>query len=328
MVIEFLYINIKIEMIIDKEIEIIVSNQQIEYYKKLGYEVIYKKPFFINPLHLPKHSHYKLNVSCDICRIEKIVQFRTLKNNQWFCGKCSAKNKKKTDWNEEKIKKMNEKMKLSFDLKLLNNPDYWKDQLEKIRHTKNIKYNDPNFNNQNKKRETLKEIYDDEHYNNTDKRKETQNEKYGNPNFNNQNKKEETCLLKYGVRHTNHVPEIMNKIQKSSKRLKHHNETNLSYRGTYEMDFLDFCYKNNIKVSKPVKIEYILNNKKHIYFPDFYHMESNTIIEIKSNYTFKCNLKINLLKMEYTIKNGYNFLFIIDKNYDGFLNQISEQIFF
>ena len=89
----------------------------------------------------------------------------------------------------------------------------------------------------------------------------------------------------------------------------------LFYRGTYELDFIKFCEKNKIIIEKPSKIEYIINNEEHYYFPDFFIPIYNLIIEVKSSYYYKLNENINILKKEYTINSGYNFLFIMDKDY-------------
>jgi hypothetical protein len=194
---------------------------------------------------------------------------------------------------------------------------------EKRWKTKYEKYGDGNYNNQNKKRETLMEKYGDEKYNNNKARKETLKKKYGDENFNNQKKKEETCLDKYGVRHSNQNSDVMVKIQKSAFKLKLHDGMNLYYRGTYEKHFLDFCVSNNIKIKDFYgELYYNHNEKIHRYYPDFYHEETNTIIEIKSKYTFECEYEINLLK-EKCAKEKHNFLFIIDKDYIEFINYIS-----
>ncbi len=114
----------------------------------------------------------------------------------------------------------------------------------------------------------------------------------------------------------------MIKIQKSAFKLKYHEDCKLDYRGTYEKHFLDFCFDNKINIeSFNGNITYCYENKIHKYYPDFFHRESNTIIEIKSTYTMNCDLEKNMLKEKYSKKN-YNFLFIIDKNYEDFLSSI------
>lgn len=112
-------------------------------------------------------------------------------------------------------------------------------------------------------------------------------------------------------------------MQKSAFKLKFHDNCMIFYRGTYEKHFLDLCYEKNIDISSfDGKLFYYENNKKRRYYPDFYHKKSNTIIEIKSTYTFNYNISKNLLKKDCVLNNGYNFLFIIDKNYEDFLSII------
>ena len=75
-------------------------------------------------------------------------------------------------------------------------------------------------------------------------------------------------------------------------------------------------------IKKIDPIEYELDGKLHYYHPDFYLPEYNLIVEIKSSYTYECELNKNLSKKEYSIKNGYNFLFVINKNNDNLKNII------
>ncbi|MCK9575763.1 MAG: hypothetical protein M0R51_07365 [Clostridia bacterium] len=58
-------------------------------------------------------------------------------------------------------------------------------------------------------------------------------------------------------------------------------------------------------------IKYVNNNKEHEYYPDFYIKSINTIIEVKSNWTFKLHEEVNLLKEQACKNNGFNFEFII-----------------
>lgn len=327
-------------MILDEQIEIVVNNQNLDYYRKLGYHAEYRKKLLVKPMDLNVVSHYKLNVCCDICLEKNVVEFRQLNGvDKYSCRKCAARNRKKPNKRTEEEKVIiNEKTKKTklekygnenyqnidkikvTKLEKYGNPHF--NNIEKTRKTKKEKYGNENFNNQVKKNETLRIKYGNENYNNPEKRKDTLIKLYGDPHFNNQPKKEETCLLTYGVRHTNQVPDIMTKINISSYKTKLH-ELGLNYQGSYELDFLDMCLIENIKIEKFVgNIEYINEGKKHKYYPDFYHRQTNTIIEIKSKYTFEIDLKVNNLKKEASIKSGYNFLFIIDKNYQDLIKKI------
>jgi hypothetical protein len=336
-------------MIIDKEIEITVNNHNLEYYINKGYNAIYREKLIVKVLDLTIGSHYKINVECDICNSTNIVEYRQLKGKEdYLCNSCASKKKKKVTLTDEQKSIMVEKMLNTKELKKLEDPNYGKRKIkkekvikekikkEKIKKTqeeidiiikkrkktKLEKYGDENFNNQKKKVNTLIKKYGDGNYNNTEARKKTLKEKYGDENFNNQEKKEITCLNKYGVRHTNQNLETMIKIQKNAFKLKYHENMNFYYRGSYEKDFLDFCFSKNINISLfDDELYYQYNEKTHRYYPDFYHKETNTIIEIKSEYTFQLDYEINLLK-EKCSKEKYNFLFIIDKNYTQFINYI------
>ena len=56
-----------------------------------------------------------------------------------------------------------------------------------------------------------------------------------------------------------------------------------------------------------------------MYFPDFYYKEKNLIIEIKSTYYYNKYLNKNLAKQEACISQGYNFIFIIDNDYQSIM---------
>jgi len=127
-----------------------------------------------------------------------------------------------------------------------------------------------------------------------------------------------TNIERYGVEHNMQNEEIYMKAQISGQKAKNHLETGLFYRGTYEKDFLDYCYNNNIKIEQGKKISYEYDNKNKIYFSDYYLKEKNLIIEIKSSYYYEKYYDMNISKMNKTIKDGYNFILIMNKNYDEF----------
>ncbi len=101
-------------------------------------------------------------------------------------------------------------------------------------------------------------------------------------------------------------------------------DTNIYYQGSYEKDFLELCEKLNIlnKIKRGFSIKYKLNNKELIYFPDFFIDELNTIIEIKSLYWYKIHEEKNIIKQKTSINLGYNYILIMNKNYDIFLKNI------
>ena len=192
------------------------------------------------------------------------------------------------------------------------------------------KYGDENYNNRDKTKETNTKKYGVEHssqdYTIKNKQKITNVEKYGFgcalQNEIVKNKTLETNIKKYGVNHPMQNQDVFQKQQKSSYGIKKHPEFGLYYRGTYEKDFLDMCFKNNITIQQGKKIKYINNGKSHYYFSDFYLEHKDLIVEIKSTYTYKKDLEKNLAKQKACLEQGYNFIFITNKDYVEFLNVV------
>jgi len=128
------------------------------------------------------------------------------------------------------------------------------------------------------------------------------------------NKLKNTNLERYGVEHAMQVPEFFNRQQKSAfKRFKYKN-TNIHYQGTYELDFLD-SFDNLIKIENGPSVKYVLNKSNKVYYSDFYLPVHNLIVEIKSCWTYERDLEMNLEKQKACIEQGYNFMFIINKDY-------------
>lgn len=153
--------------------------------------------------------------------------------------------------------------------------------------------------------------------------KKTILEKYGvaciSQNKDIQEKIKQTVFNKYGVYYVSQVPEIREKQINGGYKIKKH-DIGLNYQGTYEKSFLDYCLLNNIVVTKPSHINYILENNDKRYFPDFYIEKLNLIIEIKSTYYNNLHLQRNDAKKEATIANGFKYLMIMDKNYQELEN--------
>mgnify|MGYP003592164124 CR=1 FL=1 len=113
--------------------------------------------------------------------------------------------------------------------------------------------------------------------------------------------------------------------------------TKLHYVGSYELDFLKF-YDVILKgdpldlMECPFTFDYIYENEKHVYIPDFYIATLNLIIEIKdgkeSNQTNQAIIDSSQVKEKFkdqaVIDSGkFNFIKIRDKNYDDFINAIA-----
>ena len=178
---------------------------------------------------------------------------------------------------------------------------------EKISFTKLNRYNDENYNNREKYKDTCTELYG-----------------FDNPMKNEiiKDKFYKIFYEKYGERHPMHVPDIVNKMIKSGLKINKFRDTDLYYQSTYEKDFLDKYYKQ-LDIAKGPTIRYEFNNDLHIYFPDFYIKRLNLIIEIKSTYTKELwNDKI-AAKCKACIEQHYNYLMILDKDYNEFEQLLS-----
>jgi len=290
-------------MLIDTIIEIPIykNSKNKNFYKNKGYNVIDGTNLILQITDLQKSSTFKVRAICDICGSENYIEYRHyLKNiqtyNYYSChGKCSRKKFKNTN-----IERYN-----------VENPAKLEETKNKMRVTNIEKYGCENvFQNFEIK----------------EKIKSTNIEKYGceNPNQNKdiRNKNKKTCIIKYGVEHPMQNEKIFNKNEKICFSSNYHKETELYYRSSYEKHFLDFCVEKNIKVKKGKRINYIFDNTQHYYFSDFFIEEKNLIIEIKCTWTYQKDILKNITKKEYTLKSGYNFLFLIDKDYSDFKNKI------
>lgn len=209
--------------------------------------------------------------------------------------------------------------------------------------TKEKRYGDKKYNNHLKNLTTCKEKYNDEHYNNRKKYKETCKLRYGvdNPSQNDivKKKKEITCfknygvtnifknrefiskilLDKYGVKNPSQIPNVHIKQQKQGFIAKKYLNTNIYYRGSYELDFLEKFYKLYPDICNGPSISYTYKNDHHYYFSDFFIPSLNLIIEIKSSWILKKqNKQIIEEKEKATIANGFNYIMILDKNYNYF----------
>jgi len=286
-------------MILDKEVKIKISSKIFNHYKNLGYDFKHGETIKIKVEDLPIKSNFKIEVKCDVCNKTKTLAYSNYKKNtnnllnpyacSNECAHVANKNKKTC--------------------------------LEK--------YGDENYNNMNKAKQTLFINYGVTHPllipGCGEKAKQTCLLNFGveHPYQNKdiREKGKETMLERYGVEHNMQHLESFEKNQISGFRLKTHEQTGLKYRGTYEKDFLDYCFDNNIIVENFKSIKYEFDDKIKIYYPDFYLRDRNLIIEIKSDYYYEKHLQKNLAKQKACIEQGYNFIFIINKEYDN-LNKI------
>lgn len=90
------------------------------------------------------------------------------------------------------------------------------------------------------------------------------------------------------------------------------------YRSSYEEDYMVLLDDKKIEYDyEPFRIKYFdsQKNKIRIAIPDFYIPKSNTIVEVKSKYTYN---KVNMIdKANEYKKLGYNFILVLEhKEYD------------
>lgn len=283
-------------MILTKELLIKINNKDINYYRKMGY-IFEGSGCLINISvnHLSKGSHRKIIAKCDICGYEESVEYRyyldRIKNNNLYCcsNKCARIKTDKT--NLEKYGSIS--------------PTQNKEILKKRENTYLRKYGQKT------------NLMCDETKN---KIKKSCLKKFGceNPSQSEEikKKKELSCLKNYGVKNPQQNINIFEKTKKTSYKIKTYR--NLRYQGSYELDFLVNFY-DKVKIEKGKSIDYLHDGKIKKYHSDFFLPDYNLIIEIKSDYTYNYDICKNENKKFGAIKKGYNFLFVINKNYEDLL---------
>lgn len=301
-------------MILTKDINLTINPNNIKHLNNIGYSGLTMFEKINIPLeHLSSGSSYRINAVCDVCEKEISVTYRhynvSISKGGYYCcsNKCNFDKKRDnflSDDNRNKIKQT------CLEKYGVENPFESNEVRNKIKETLIRKYGveNPMFNHDIKYR-LKKSILD----------------KYGVDNISKspiiKNKKEMTSMGNYGVKYHLQNSTSFNNCFKSSSKLKKYKETDIYYQGSYEYDFIEYCDKNHIlgEIQSYRKgIKYIMNNKNKIYYPDFYMQKLNLIIEIKSTYTYNYHLEMNKLKENACKILGYNYLIIIDKNYNRF----------
>jgi hypothetical protein len=87
----------------------------------------------------------------------------------------------------------------------------------------------------------------------------------------------------------------------------------LNYLLKYKEKILNkYIEENEISVYNIPNFKYFDDdNKEHMYYPDIFIKETNLIIEVKSDYTFNKEPRINYIKFKTVSKNGYNLKLMI-----------------
>jgi hypothetical protein len=261
---------------------------------------------------LTKGSGVRINVGCDLCGKLNNIQYYNYNNclkkqNLYVCEKCK-----------------------SHKTKITNNKNYgcdWVLQNKDIQKTSKKtllkKYGVDNISKLDKIKEDRKDNFKKESF--KSKSKITMLKKYGVDNVSKSNlfkeKKIKTCLKNWGVNNPSQSVVIFDKSQKSGKKIKYDDKTKLYYRGTYELDFLNYCYNNGIYVTRGKTFKYKFNNTERYYHSDFYLPNYNLICEIKSDYYYNKYIEVNQKKRLSVIEMNYSFMFIINKDYES-LNKL------
>lgn len=300
-------------MILNKRVSVKVGTKSFSWYKEKGYDPKCGEMLEISIDDITTYSSAIVDVECQLCKTVKKKKYfdykysiNTSRDGKYYCSKCAHINKGKTNLskygnisplgNKEIIKLSKKTLLKIYGVDNISKVDYIKED------RKIFMKNNPVFG--------------------TDKFIDIILEKYNTNNVSKldwvKDKKKQTTMKNYGVENPSQSAEVFEKSQISGKKIKKHT-CGLFYRGTYEKDFLDFCLLNDIKVEKGISIKFNFNNKRKVYHSDFYISNKNIIVEIKSSYYYDKYRLMNEIKKEETIKNGYNHIFIIDKDYTQFL---------
>lgn len=135
-------------------------------------------------------------------------------------------------------------------------------------------------------------------------------------------KRKETFLSKYGVEHPAQNLEIQAKTERNSKKYKEYKMPSGIIKKVqgYEPFALDELVKSyteeQLKTDRKdvPRVEYMMEEKKHFYFPDIYIPHENKIIEVKSTWTFNKKNDITMAKAKSCKDKGYCFELWV---YDG-----------
>ena len=85
-------------------------------------------------------------------------------------------------------------------------------------------------------------------------------------------------------------------------------------RSKYEKSFVDFAEKFGYVLSVPERIKFEYEGRSRYYYPDFYIEDFDLIVEIKSDWTWKQQLDLNIAKMVFTIQQGYDIVFLDEEH--------------
>jgi len=312
-------------MIINNKIKIKGNGNNINYLKKLNYNVKINEFIEISISDLSPNSHLKIDVKCDICGIEKNISYfsylRNIKSsNIYTCEKCSKIKSKKTSIERYGVEYPIQSNEIKKKRKNNNIKKYGVDEPTKLKVVID------------KMKKTKKEKYNNEGYNNIDKMKKTKKEKYNDENYNNRNKAEDTCLIKYGSTNVSNNVKIKNKKEQTF--IKNYNVTNYSKSNEFKNKNIEFTkhkYKNiNILEVDKNNLKLQCDCDKHHNYEININILRNRIIyktilcticnpiSSYSNSGYEIQLQ-NFIKENYKNNIIYNNRYLISKELDIYL---------
>ena len=330
-------------MILSDKIEIKIHRTNIDHFRNLKYDnLAIKKSLIVDVKDLMLSSNYKILVKCDNCGCEKEIKYqdynKTTKNQKenYYCYKCKSIRYKETCIDKYGVDNLFKSTEIKNKIKKtliekydVDHPMKNKDILEKKKQTCIDKYGVDNPMKseyiKNKAKQTNLSIYGFDNVASSnlikDKMRKTNLEKYGVEYcFQNKDiydKFRNTMIERYGFDNAMAVNDFYEKNKKSGLKKYYFKNTDLHYQGKYELDFLEKYY-DKIKIQNGKSIKYLYENKNKWYYSDFWYEEKNLIIEIKSSYWYNKYKDKNIAKCNECLKQGYNYIVILDKNYDEF----------
>ena len=347
--------NVKLKDIIEIQTNDLIRNSTLKILVKCDKCETIKKLSFYSYMNNFENCNFYTCVKC--CHIKSKKTKKEKYGDENFTNREKEKNTNLEKYGVENVSQSKEIKEIKKQTNLKNwgvENVFQSVEIKKVSNkTKKEKYGDEHFTNREKSKKTClinngvewptqsKEVlktrnlnnkikWGVEHYQKTDecqdRIKNTCLEKYGKESYLATNicqiKSRKTCNEKYGVDYPSQNLEIH---KKQFPKIKMHN-IGIKYQGSYEKDFLDLCEKLKLNIVRGKTINFKFNNKDKVYFSDYYLEEFNLIIEIKSMYIYNLHEKLNLVKKMSVLEQGYNFIFIVDKKYDEFLELIKVNI--
>jgi len=182
--------------------------------------------------------------------------------------------------------------------------------VDKRKSTNMRKYGVPSFANVDKRISTCMRRYGVPFYANVDKRISTCMRRYGVPFYANVDKRKSTCMKRYGVPFYSQSNLASNGYKWKDYELPSGKIIRIQGYENFLLDeLLEHYSEDKIKTSRKDMPEfwYELDGKTRRYFPDVFIPETNTIYEVKSEYTLGRNIEMNKMKFQSVLDSGCNF---------------------